>query len=139
MEDILHGKIEQYIQDNISGIKYSMNARNARDFSVEGAPLLSEGDESFIIFKVAITSGRSAAIGNTTKRSVGVIEASIHLDKDKSDREQYKILGTLTPYLERKNFNGISLRDSNLSGEYESGKWVIFSWTFNFVTTQNLT
>jgi len=140
LDEQLHKKIEEYIFSSLDGkIKFSLTPNNPRDFSLPDAPYLSDGTEPFIIFKVSIQRGSAAAIGNTTKRRLGVIRAEIYRNRDTSDREQYRLLDIITPFLERKSFNGVLLKDASESGEYNSGNWTVTPWTFNFKTTQTLT
>ena len=103
-DELLHKEIEEYIVANMPAIKYSLTGRNARDFSLADAPLLSDGSEPYIIFTVEIARGGAAAIGNTTSRRTGIIRAELHLDRDATDRDVYKMLDQITLFLERKNF-----------------------------------
>ncbi len=140
-DEILHQKIEQHIVDNMAstGIKYSLTPNNPRDFALPDAPLLSDGSEPYIIFRVSIQSGSAAAIGNTTKRRIGIIRAEMHLDKDATDRDVARMADKITPFLERKNFNGVLLKDARDTGEFKQGKWLVRPWTFDFKTTITLT
>lgn len=139
-DEDLHKAIEEYITANMSGgTKYSLTENNARDFTIAGAPLLSDGSEPFIIFKVAIQRGAPAAIGNTTKRRIGIVRAELNLQRESSDRDMYRMLDEVTPFLERTNFNGILFKDAVESGEFEQGLWKVKPWTFSFKTTQTLT
>lgn len=141
-DEILHEKIEQYIADNMpaTGYKYShLRPEDARDFSLPDAPLLSEGSEPYIIFRVSIQRGVAAGVGNLAKRRVGIILAELHLPRDATDRDVARMIDKLTPFLERKNFNGVLVKDANEAGEFKRGKWQVRPWTFDFKNTITLT
>lgn len=139
-DEAIHKKIEEHIVANMpNDIKYSLTHKNPRDFTLPNAPLLSDGEEPFIIFQVAIQSGSAAAIGNTTKRRMGIVRAELHLDRDATDRDAARMVDKITPFLERTNFNGVLLKDASGAGEFERGKWLVRPWTFNFKTTITLT
>ena len=136
-DEAVHKTIESYIVATLDpSIKYSMTANNARDFTLAGAPLLSDGVTPFIVFKVAIVQGLAASIGNTTKRRLGIIRAELHLSRDATDREAYAMSDKVTSFLERKSFDGILLHNADAGSEFNRGKWQVRPWTFNFKTTK---
>jgi len=135
--ELLHKTIETHIETNLpAGIKRSYLENNPRDFSLPNSPMFFEGTEDFIIFKVKIEKGSSATVGNKAVRRVGIVSAEVHSQVDATDRTMYKMFDILSTFLERKNFSGISFRDSSLTGDIAFSKWRRVTWTFSFITTQ---
>lgn len=139
-DEALHKAIEEYIEDNVPvDMVYSLLIDNPRDFNKDDAPLLFDGEQTFIIFDVTIQQGRGVSIGNTSKRRIGVVQAIIYTKIDAGKRPIYSMLSKLTSFLERKSFNGIHLRNGIGANGFNKGTWKVTPWTFNFETTITLT
>jgi len=138
MLENIHQSIETYINDNMSltPIKFSLTRRMARDFSLPDAPMLYDGVDNFVVFDVDVSFSGSASIGNEAKRSKGMVIVDIYVQSNTPDRSTYKIADTISSFLARQVFNGIIFRDVNKAGSYESGKWQVTTFTFEFLTTK---
>lgn len=137
--ELVHKKIEEHINTSmgtyLSGMKFSLNHSDARDYTLPGAPLLIEGVSPFLVFKVSITEGQTKVIGNTTRSRVGIVIVETYIGKEKSDRDFYKTLDSISEFLERQNVSGVRLENGRSSSEFTRGKWMVKPWSFEFKTT----
>lgn len=136
MVEELHKIIEKYIVSNMtaSGIKYSLTIKNARDFSLPDAPLLSEGSDNYIIFTVIVNTSTPSAVGNAARRQSGIVRVDCHLDDNLStDRDYYRMLDHVTNFLEGRSTEGVHFRDFNSAGDsYSEGKWQVSPTVISF-------
>lgn len=131
----LHQQIEEHIVSSMAGtgIKYSLTKRNARDFSLPDAPLLSQGSDNYIIFTTIVNSSTPSAVGNVARRQSGIIRIDCYLSQNLStDRDYYRMLDTVADFLEAKNVGGVHLRNLSSSGEYDEGNWQVKSSVVSF-------
>lgn len=133
-----HKIIERYITDNMAllGIPYSLTKLHPRDFTDISSPLLSDGDDNYIIFTVKLDRSVPAAVGDTARRLTGTVRVEFYLSKTTSDREFLRMADSITEFLEAKSFEGVRFRDFTISGEYKEGKWHVKPAVATFNSTK---
>lgn len=134
----LHQSVETYIATNmdLTTHKYSLNKRDARDYSLPDAPLLSEGVDPFVIFDTQISGTVPVTVGGTARRQVGVTRIEIHTPLESTTRNMLKILNDITPFLVSKSNDGVIYRNITGSGDYTEGDWRVDAWTVDFQKTK---
>jgi hypothetical protein len=132
-----HKKIEEYIVANMgaTGLKYSLTEHNARDFALDEAPLLIEGDDDYVVFTVNVENSGSASVGNDYRRLVGTVSIECYIGSEKSARAYYTIADKLRGFLEATAFTGIILRSFDNVNSYKVGKWNVKPSVVSFQTT----
>lgn len=141
----LHQLIESYIDTkmkdpsvNPNALKFSLNDREARDFTKPDAPLLIKGEDAYVTFKTRISRSFAAALGNKSKRRTGTVEVRIYTKIKDTDRTRYSLLDVITSFLERTNHQGVLFRNVSEAGDFEIGSWRVDTWTVDFIKTVNI-